>query len=61
MFRDADTEIEEDNSDSKLGLSSPLRVETDINHDLGADFVHMESEDQDSPHPPPGSYFTQAD
>ena len=48
MFRDADTEIEEDNSDSKLGLSSHLRVEIDINDDLDADFVHMESEDQDS-------------
>ena len=47
MFREADTEIEEDNSDSKMGFSSHLRVEIDINDDLDADFVHMESEDQD--------------
>ena len=49
MFREADTEIEEDNSDSKLGLSAHLHlnVEIDINPDLDADFVHIESEDQD--------------
>ena len=48
MFREADTEIEEDNSDLMLGFSAHLRVEIDINHDLDADFVHIEREDQDS-------------
>ena len=48
IFREADTEFEEDNSDSKLGFSAHLHVEIDINHDLDADFVHIESEDQES-------------
>ena len=48
MFREADAETEEDNSDSKLGSSDHLLVEIDINDDLDADSINIESEIQDS-------------
>ena len=48
MFREADAETEEDNSDSKLGFSDHLLVEIDINDDLDADSINIESEIQDS-------------
>ena len=48
VFREADAETEEDNSDSKLGFSDHLRVEIDINDDLDADSINVESEIQDS-------------
>ena len=49
MFREAEPEIEEeDNSDSKLGFSDHFQVEIDINGDLEADSINIESEIQDS-------------